>query len=289
MNTSDTLHRSSICWRAILAGSLVAVSIHLLLTLLGTGITALIVKPSTSDTPVQSLTYGVAITWTLSALISLWVGGMVAGKVGARGDEEDGKLHGFIVWSLTTVIAFILVAAGIGKSLGVAGQVVGAAGKAAVEAIPNLAAQSAGVIKEYSSELRKDDKPLPAAATRDIALAMKNYLIVDDGRTTQNRQALVDALSRNTTATPEEAGRTVDEWTASFDRAANEAKQAADVVVAKAKEAADTASNVTGAAGIWTFIAFWVGAMIAAWGGKCGALGCSPAVRELRPVGRAIP
>src|SRR6186997_2085839 len=115
MNPTPIVSVPRLCLRAILAGSLVALSIHLLLTMLGAGITAWASKPSTSDSPVQSFTIGVALSWTLSALISLWIGGYVAGKVGAPDDEEGGKLHGFMVWSLATVIAFILLAAGVGK------------------------------------------------------------------------------------------------------------------------------------------------------------------------------
>lgn len=262
--------------RAIIAGSLVALSIHLLLTMLGTGITALAVEPSTSDSPVQSFTTGMAVTWFLSALISLWVGGWVAGRTGAAGDEDSGKMHGFIVWSVATVIGFVLVAAGIGKALNVAGQTLVGAGKAAAEAAPALVDRSAAMIKDYSAEVTRDGKPLTPAAARELGNDLKNLLLNGEaGRTTQNREAVIAGVTRHTGMTPEESAKTVDEWTASFDRAAQEVRDVAAAAAAKAREIAGRTAGVAGSAAVWTFFAFWIGAVLAAWGGKCGALGCN--------------
>src|SRR5688572_1503388 len=74
-------HTSRLSWRAILAGAVVALSVHLLLTTLGAGITSFIANPDHNDSPVQTMSLGVAISWTLSALISLWLGGCVAARI----------------------------------------------------------------------------------------------------------------------------------------------------------------------------------------------------------------
>ena len=293
LHTSLISTSPRLSWRAILAGSLVALSIHLLLTMLGAGITALAMEPSTSDAPVQSFTTGMAVTWSLSALISLWIGGWVAGRVGGAGDEDSGKLHGFVVWSLATVLGFVLVAAGIGKALNVAGQTLAGAGKAAVEAAPALIDKTSAMIKDYSAEVTKDGKPLTPAATRELVADLKNLLLNGEaGRNAQNRDALVATISRHTAMTAEEAGKTVDEWTTSYDRAVKETQDVAAAAAAKAKDIADRTAKATGAAAIWTFFAFWIGAVLAAWGGKCGALGCTgdgAAARQVRHDTQAIP
>lgn len=276
--------------KAIVAGSLVAISIHLLLTMLGAGITALAVKPSASDTPVQSYTLGVAIAWTLSAFASLWIGGCVAGKIGTLGDTESGKLHGLVVWSLTTVIAFIMLAAGVGKSLNLAGQAIAGTAKAGAQLVAETADKSSSVVKEYSTELKNNGQPLTPAGTREIAMNLKNLLVNEGGRTEQNKQALITSLSTHAGVNPQDAAKTVDEWTASYDRAVKEVKDAADVAAAKTRDAADAAAKVTGATAVWTFIAFWIGAVLAAHGGKSGALGChkeSPDVHD--GVNRTVP
>lgn len=292
MNQTLPVTVPRLCLRAILAGSLVALSIHLLLTMLGAGITALVAKPSTSDAPVQSFTIGMALTWTLSALISLWVGGCVAGKVGAPNDEEGGKLHGFLVWSLATVIAFILLAAGVGKALNAAGQVAAGTVKLAAEAAPAVIDKSAGLIDDYSAEVNPGRPPLSAAGKRELATGLKNYLLNGEaGRTPTNREALIAAVAKNRGATPEEAAKTVDEWTVSYDRTVKELQEAADAAKAKATEIADRTARATGAAAIWTFVAFWIGALVAAWGGRHGALGCrgfGPGA-SLRPTHKVSP
>jgi hypothetical protein len=266
---------SRLSWRAILAGAVVALSIHLLLTTLGAGITALIASPYHNDAPVQTMSVGLALSWTLSALISLWVGGYVAAKVGASGDPEDGKLHGFVVWSVATVLAFVLLATGVGKALGVAGQAAAGVVKTAAEAAPGLAQKSAEVIDQYSAEVTPNGKALTPAAKREIALDLKNLLANGEaGRTQQNRDALVNALVAHTGMAPADANKTVDEWTASYDRTVEEVKAQLAAAAKKAKEIADRTATVTGAAAIWTFVAFWIGALAAAWGGKAGAIGC---------------
>jgi hypothetical protein len=287
LTTTSVSPAPNLCWRAILAGALVALSIHLLLTMLGAGITALVVDPATSDSPAQSFTIGMAVTWCLSALISLWIGGWVAGRAGAAGDADSGKLHGFIVWSLATVLGFVMVATGVGKALGAAGQTLSAAGKAAVEAAPALVDNSAAMIKDYSAEATRGGEPLTPAATRELAKDLKNLLLNGEaGRTPQNRDALIATLTRHTGMTQEESARTVDEWTASYDRTVQEAKDVAAAAAAKAGEVAERAAATTGAAAIWTFFAFWIGAVLASWGGKCGALGCSRDETTTRKAGR---
>ncbi|HWB05798.1 MAG TPA: hypothetical protein VG796_22445 [Verrucomicrobiales bacterium] len=290
MNNTTVIetHVSRLSWRSVFAGAVVALSIHLLLTTLGAGITALVARPS--DSPGTTLTIGLALSWTLSALISLWVGGCVAGNLGSAGDRERGMLHGFMVWSAATVIAFVLLATGVGKALGLAGQAVAGTAQAAAAALPNLAQKSAEVIDQYTGEVVPNGKALTPAAKRELAVGLKNYLISDGGRTPQNRQVLITALTAQGVAAPD-AEKTVDEWTASFDRARDEVNAQIAAASQKAKEIADRTAVATGAAGIWTFVAFWIGAMAAVWGGKMGAEACHKKERKEHgyPAGRVQP
>jgi hypothetical protein len=266
-----------ISWRAILAGAIVALSIHLLLTSLGAGITALAARPSATESPARAVALGLALSWTLSALISLWFGGWVAGKIASPGDRDEGALHGFVMWSTATVVAFMLLAAGVGKTLSLAGQTAAGSAKAVAAAVPELAKKSAEVIDQYSAEVAPAAGPMSPAGKREVALALKNYLAGGDaGRTPQNREALITAVTKNTSMAPADAGKTVDEWTASYDRAKAEVTAQVDDAAAKAKEIADKTAAATGAGAIWTFIAFWIGALASVWGGRCGAAGCHP-------------
>jgi len=268
-------HTSRLSWRAIAAGAVVALSVHLLLTTLGAGITSLIANPNHNDSPVQTLSLGVAISWTVSALVSLWLGGCVAARVAGVDDRESGMMHGFVMWSAATVVAFVLFAFGVGKVLGVAGQTVAGAAKVAAEAVPSIVQKSGEVIDQYSGELTPNGKPLTPAQKRHLAADLKNYLASGEaGRAPQNREALVKTVADVSGMSAEDAGKTVDEWTASYDRAAAEVQAQIDTAAKKAREVAARTATITGAAGIWTFVAFWIGALAAVWGGIAGATGC---------------
>jgi hypothetical protein len=284
MNTTvveSTTTISRLSWRAIFAGAVVALCVHLLLTTLGTGITSLIANPNHNDNPVQTLSLGVAISWTLSALVSLWLGGCVAARIASPGDREGGMMHGFVMWSAATVAAFVLLAAGVGKALGLAGQAVGGAAKAVAEAAPAIAQKSGELIDQYSGEVNPNGKALTPAQKRQVALDLKNLLANGEaGRTAQNREALVKTLSDATGMNADEAGKTVDEWTASYDRMAAEAQAQLEAAQKKAKEVAASTAKITGMAAIWTFVAFWLGALAAVWGGIAGATGCHRIVNK---------
>jgi hypothetical protein len=278
MNTNTTViesRTSRLSWRAIAAGAVVALSVHLLLTTLGAGITSLIANPNHNDSPVQTLSLGMAISWTLSALASLWLGGCIAARVAGQGDRESGMMHGFVMWSVATVIAFLLLAAGVGKALGLAGQAAAGAAKVAAEAVPSIVQKSGEIIDQYSGELSANGKTLTAAQKRQVAADLKNLLANGEaGRTPQNREALIKTISDATGMPPADAAKTVDEWAASYDRAAAEVQAQIDAAAKKAREVAARTASVTGAAGIWTFVAFWIGALAAVWGGIVGATGC---------------
>jgi hypothetical protein len=278
MNTTPLFPESrTLSWRAILAGTVVALSIHLLLVTLGTGISALAARKVEGDGAVKTLAIGTSIAWSLSALISLWVGGCVAGKTAAAGDAEQGKLHGFIVWSVATVLTFLLMMFGMGGAVaGAAGMVkdtASAAGKVAAEAMPDLARETKTIATGYADEVNVGEKPLTPKARRELGAAMQSLLSADTAERPALRTSTVNVLVSNGMPAPE-ANAAVDEWITSYDRTKAEIENAAAAAATKTREAAERAAAAAGKASIWVFAAFWVGALASAWGGHCGAVGC---------------
>src|SRR5579885_3059751 len=70
-----------VSWGAILAGTFSALSIHLLVTLLGVGLGLTAANPGTDPNAGTDLSIGAAAAWTVSALIALWAGGWIAGRL----------------------------------------------------------------------------------------------------------------------------------------------------------------------------------------------------------------
>ncbi|RZM28322.1 MAG: hypothetical protein EOO88_09375, partial [Pedobacter sp.] len=87
-----------ISWSAIFAGVLVAIVTQMLLTLLGLGIGLGTVDPLEERNPVAGLGIGSAIWYIISSLLSLFVGGWVAGRLASAPRLFDGIIHGVLTW-----------------------------------------------------------------------------------------------------------------------------------------------------------------------------------------------
>src|SRR5690606_15487636 len=72
--------RRRISWGAIFAGTVAALSVQLLLTLLGLSIGMWAVDPSAGQQGFQGLGIGAAIWALVSFIIALYVGGWIAGR-----------------------------------------------------------------------------------------------------------------------------------------------------------------------------------------------------------------
>jgi hypothetical protein len=97
-----------ISWGAIIAGLIVALVTQILLTMLGVAIGAATIDPLYEQRPLEGLGTGAAIWWVVSSLISLFLGGCVAGRLAGVPRKGDGALHGIIMWGTATLITFLL-------------------------------------------------------------------------------------------------------------------------------------------------------------------------------------
>lgn len=137
-----------ISWGAVIAGVAVVLATQLLLSMLGIGIGASTISPTTEQNPTQGLGTGAAIWFGISTLISLFLGGMVAGRLAGMPLKMDSALHGLLVWGMSTLLTFYLLTTAIGgliggtasilgKGLSVAGQTAATATTAAGNAASN--------------------------------------------------------------------------------------------------------------------------------------------------------
>jgi hypothetical protein len=107
-----------ISWGAIIAGLIVALVTQILLTLLGVAIGAATVDPMQEQRPLEGLGTGAAIWWVVSSLISLFLGGCVAGRLAGVPRKGDGALHGIIMWGTATLITLLLAGSALGGLFG---------------------------------------------------------------------------------------------------------------------------------------------------------------------------
>lgn len=94
---------NSISWGSVIGGVMTVLAISILLSLLSTSIGLYMVKPL-SKHPTSGVGTTVGIGTAIALIISMFVGGMVAGRLAGA----DGVIHGFLVWATTLIIAIIL-------------------------------------------------------------------------------------------------------------------------------------------------------------------------------------
>jgi len=268
-------------WGAIIAGCLVALSMHLLLTMLGIGLGIRMVNPYTDENPVLGFTTAAGIAWTVSALISLWVGGWVAGRTSGKGYGNVGGLHGIVVWSVATILSFTVFSGTVGLLAGGAAAAIGQAGAAVLPVVANHVdfVITPGGLKDAAASFLDEVAPVATFASgtrptfniprarREVGTALyRNFA----ARNAVNHAALVQTLVDYAGETSNEAETTVKQWEKSYDQI----KADLDVMLAQAQQAAQVAADRVSRAmtmiATWTFLMFGIGAFAAAWGGRCG-------------------
>lgn len=102
-----------ITWGAIFAGVAVAVVVQMILSLLGLGIGIGSINPTEAN-PMAGLGIGALVWWVASMLISLFCGGLVAGRLAGLPGKADSFLHGMLTWCAFTLLSFYLLTTTIG-------------------------------------------------------------------------------------------------------------------------------------------------------------------------------
>jgi len=127
-----------VSWGGIWGGVLAAVGLLILLSALGVAIGISAVKPGETDT--ATLGTGAGIWGGVSLLLALFLGGLVATRIGAIFDRTTGFFEGTLVWVVSVLLMGYLASSGIGMVAGGAFKLVGGA----TEAIGSMVQASSG-------------------------------------------------------------------------------------------------------------------------------------------------
>ncbi|MFC3608580.1 hypothetical protein [Stutzerimonas tarimensis] len=150
-----------ISWSAIFAGVVIALTVSLILHLLGTAIGTATIDPLEESNPVAGLGWGAAIWVVLTGIISIFVGGWVAGRLAQR----EGGMHGILVWAVVSLVSAYMITSAVtgivrgGASL--AGSGLAAAGSGIAAMAPAVGDQVQQELEERGiqfdlSELRSE-------------------------------------------------------------------------------------------------------------------------------------
>lgn len=128
-----------VSWGGIFGGVLVAVGLLLLLAALGVAVGISATQPG--ETEASTLGTGAGIWAALSLLVALFVGGLVATRIGAISDGATGFFEGALVWVVSILLMLYFASSGVSMLAGGAFQMVGGAAQAlggAVQAGPGV-------------------------------------------------------------------------------------------------------------------------------------------------------
>ncbi|AHF91629.1 hypothetical protein OPIT5_16840 [Opitutaceae bacterium TAV5] len=278
----------SVSWPAIFAGLIAAIALEVLFMLLGAGLGFAIYSPLTDATPIASLGAGALIVQGLSAVVSLWFGGWVAGRFTPAGVRATAWLHGFIVWSAATVAGVLFVSAGAGWALGdlskivggglsLAGQPAAAIASGAADITRDALKQSDGAFASFTDEAvgsrpAGETANTSIRAKREVGMAVARFFnpMQEENRDV-NRTALVKVLVEEAGLSEAAANKAVADWTATYERLKTDLAAAKDAAEAKAREAAEATAKALAILSLGYFVAFAIGAVAATWGGCHGA------------------
>lgn len=288
VGTGNESTASAISWAAIIAGAFAAAAMGLILVALGTGLGFAAVSPwSNSGASATTMTIAGAIWLLLMSAIASGIGGYLAGRLRTRwvdvhGDEVFFRdtAHGFLAWSVGTVITAAVLTSAAGALVGgtarvaaVGGAAVAGAGAAGMAAAsnavtPGRAIEAADPNAYYVDSLFRTDKPAEAPGADDSATRAEVGRIFANGLRSSDippsdRLYLSQLVAARTGLSPEEADKRVND-------VYSRAKAVAADTDAKAREAADAARKAASYTSLWMFIALLVGAFAATFAATVG-------------------
>jgi hypothetical protein len=286
-------HRS-LCWRAVLAGLVVAGGIYLLLTTLGAGAGLALCKSFTVTDPVAHFGAGTAVAWSLFAIMALSFGGWVAGRY--SGCLRSGLLHGVLVWSLAVILTLPWLALGtalaVGRvmksqneSLRISRQALAIAeDESAKAAAGRCHDQLSSFIEEAVQSITTNAAPKAfTRGRREIGFAVtKLFAPENTAAFPTNRLEAINTLMAYTEMGAADATTTMDGWVTSHKNLQTELDKVKAEMSGRRTAAEETASATADGievqrvayvsrASRWTFFALLIGLLGASLSGRCGA------------------
>ncbi len=262
---------SAVSWAAVLAGTLVAVSLTLVLMAIGSGLGFASISPwshrglSATGFTVLTAAWLVVVQWGSSA-----VGGYTTGRLrtkwaGVHTHEVFFRdtAHGLLTWATATVFVALISAASAVHTAERGAQAAATVSSAAMghAAHGSMGGPMGGPMGgegpgsyEIDTLLRSSSaQPLPPERYGEVARIMKNALGSGDGTLSEeDRNYLTALVASHSSIPPAEAQKRVDDALAQM--------KAAEV---RARQAADAARKAAAEASIYIALSMLIGAFIA--------------------------
>ena len=298
---------SRISWGAIIAGTVCAFALQLVLNMIGLAAGLAAIDPGQDRETLSGIATGTGIWWGVSALIALFAGGWVAARLSGVPIRITAALHGVSVWALSVLLAVWLatsavtsLASGVVGAVSQVGQVAATAlggsedGGGAIDLSglrTNERLQAVG--DDIRSEARqiyrqvvspeqeeqageavqstaRDVARSPGDIGQDLNLLIDRLFASDGVFGEEDRQEAVEAIANRLGVSEQEAERIVDNWQERYQEALQGLEESATELRQAAAEAAERTTEVVAEASMWTAIALILGFVAALIGGIVG-------------------
>lgn len=157
--------QNRISWRSVFAGVIAVLAISILLSLLGVALGFALLDPQSSTDVTNGS--GTAVTiWTLvSLLVSLAIGGFIAGRMAGT----DGLTHGFLVWALSLLVGIWFGAMTINNAARLTGTAISSVSSAAGSVATGIGKGTVN-LTSLGSQAFEELVPLPELKNGDVKL-----------------------------------------------------------------------------------------------------------------------
>ncbi len=286
-------NRPTISWAAVFAGMITAIAIQLGLAQLCIAVGLAMYTPFDPGEPTARIAMGTIIAWVVCALLGLFAGGWVAGRLAHYQSQVTAGLHGVLVWATGAVVASVMLATSLGMIASGTAKVAGesvkavasgvqAAGSTAASGVAAIAAPSwdavrtqvqdgASRLANAAQDGAKSDTRY-ADQSRMMDLFGKFFTTAPDQRlNAADKEELTTLVSSQLGISREAAVKTMDQWQRSWEGAVAKYEAVKEDAKQKAKEAAITAKEFTASAAGASFGLMLVGLIAAALGGVLGS------------------
>lgn len=269
-----------ISWGAIIGGVVAALSVLLLLNLLGVGIGASTIDPMQGDRPGSGMAIGAGIWFVVSFLIALAVGGWASGRMLGVPNRKDGMLHGFLTWGLTSMVLIWTLTTALGGLLGGATSLLGRAASSGGQGGQSAGSVVSGAVQQATGMAPKEIQEQAGDLVTEPSFRSFVSGVLRDGQANpQDRANLAQVISQKRGVPVAQADAQIAQWQ-------QQLAQTREQVGQRAAQTGEKVASGVSRAALVSFAALLLGAIAAMVGGGAGApKGTVPAgQREVRRV-----
>jgi hypothetical protein len=151
-NPPHPVHQSQslpwISWGAVIAGVATAIAVQIGLTELAIGVGLSLYEPADPESSASSIATGTIIAWVAAGMISVFLGGWVAGRMKRHGTKTEAGVHGGLVWAAGSILGALVATISVGMlasgAVSMLGQGLSAAARTAGSVVQGAASAAPG-------------------------------------------------------------------------------------------------------------------------------------------------